>query len=412
MLEFRTRINNAESARHYDENGFMTVDSPILNEDVLEYMGYELLGGKGVDDVQPRDIAGITVYPDKVYKVRIPHEELEKSVSTFQLLPLVDGHKWLSGSNGDADAKDYQEGSTGENARVEGGKLFVPLKFTGKGILSHLKEGVEELSASYEHNLEPDKTGRADFIAVDIVGNHVALVERGRCGSEVRVYNSNGVEMKSNNEIALLIDGKKIDLAQFFAQEAEEQEHEGTDAIVPADNEEVDKRAIIDDIGGLLKDKGLDEEDIRTVIGMAEKLAYDESSAGTADNKCANEDEVEEEVKEEVEVENEDEVEEEDKVAVENAKIEALRAEIAKDAEEAHKAYNEAVALTGENFNAVGLNAKQIYAHALKERGIRAENKSLAEMKAMVETLKTVRVDNSFAPALANNASDEIEINV
>lgn len=403
MLEFRTRISNSESARHYDENGFMTVDSPILNEDVLEYMGYELLGGKGVDDVQPRDIAGITVYPDKVYTVRIPHEELEKSAPTFQLLPLVDGHKWLNGGNGDADAKEYQEGSTGENARVEDGKLFVPLKFTGKGILSHLKEGVEELSASYEHNLEVDNTGKADFIAVDIVGNHVALVERGRCGSEVRVYNSsnNGVEMKSNNEIALLIDGKKVDLAQFFEQEAEEQEHEGTDAIVPAENDDVDKRKIIDDIGGMLKDKGLDDEDIRTVIGMAEKLAYEDSSAGTADNKCSNEDEVEE-------VEEE---KEEDKIAVENAKVDALRAEIAKSNAEAHKAYNEAVALTGEDFNAVGLNASQIYAHALKERGIKAENKSLAEMKAMVETLKSVRVDNSFAPAISSVADDEIEIN-
>lgn len=406
MLEFRTKINNAESARHYDENGFMTVDSPILNEDVLEYMGYELLGGKSPNDVMARDIAGITVHPDKVYKVRIPHEELVKSAETFKLLPLVDGHEWLNGGKEDADAKDYQEGSTGENVRVEDGKLFVPLKFTGKGILSHLDKGVEELSASYEHNLMPDVTGEADFIATDIVGNHVALVERGRCGSEIRVYNSNnGVEMKSNNEIALLLDGKKIDLAQFFEQEAEEQEHEGTDAIVPADNEEVDKRKIIDDIGGMLKDKGLDDEDIRTVIGMAEKLAYDDSTAGTADNKCSNEDEVEE-----VEEKEEDE----EKIETENSAsaIAALRDEMAKAAKEAHKAYNEAVALIGEDFNAVGLSAKDIYAHALKERGIKTENKSLAEMKAMAETLRSVRVDNAFTPAMSTSAEDEVEINV
>ena len=379
----------------------MTVDSPILNEDVLEYMGYELLGGKSENDVEAREIAGVMVYPDKVYKVRIPHEELEKAAPTFQLLPLVDGHEWLSGNKEDSDAKDYQEGSTGENARVEQGKLFVPLKFTGKGILQHLKEGVEELSASYEHNLKSDNTGEADFIAVDIVGNHVALVERGRCGSDIRVYNSNGVKMKSKNEIALLLDGKKIDLAQFFEQEAKEQEHEGTDAITPAENEDVDKRKIIDEIGGILKDKGLDDEIIREVIGLAEKISYDDSSVGTADNKCSNEDEVDEDDKDD----------EEKKVAAQNQAIDALKAEIAKNASEAHKAYNEAVALTGENFNAVGLSAQEIYAHALKARGIKTENKSLVEMKAMVETLKSVRVDNSFTPALADT-EDEIEINV
>lgn len=80
-----------------------------------------------------------------------------------------------------------------------------------------------------------------------------------------------------------------------------------------ASNEDTDKRKLIDEIGGILKDK-VDEELWRTVIGKAEKLAYTKSEAGTADNKaknnCKNENETKEgeyeKLKEEIyeEVEN------------------------------------------------------------------------------------------------------------
>ena len=393
MLQYKTRINNEASYRHYDENGFLTVDkSPILSMDVLEYLGKEF----GIDEV-----AGVKIEPEKIYKVRIPREELEKAAASFELLPIVDGHQWLSGGLEDGDAKKYQEGTTGSGAFVaEDGKLFVPLKFTGKGILEHLKEGVEELSASYSHNLRLDETGTADFVAVDIMGNHVALVERGRCGSEVRVFNNNEVDkMRAKNEIALLVDGKKIDLAKFFSEEQQEDAHQ--DGSI-TDNEEIDKRKVIDEIGGILKGKGLDEEIIRTVIGLAEKLSYDKSEAGTSDNEC--------------DTENEDpEVEKEEKAKSENASvlISALKKEMAENNAALRRAYNSAVELTGEDFPAIGLSVRQIYEHALKTRNIETSNRSIPELAAICETLKSVRVDNSFTPSRAETvAEDEIEINI
>lgn len=48
-----------------------------------------------------------------------------------------------------------------------------------------------------------------------------------------------------------------------------------------------DKRAGIDKVAGIMKSAGCDDEDIRTAIGIMEKVAYDKSEAGTADNKCA-----------------------------------------------------------------------------------------------------------------------------
>lgn len=49
-----------------------------------------------------------------------------------------------------------------------------------------------------------------------------------------------------------------------------------------------DKRKLIDEIGGILKGK-VDEEIWRTIIGKIEKLSYEKSEAGTADNKAKNE---------------------------------------------------------------------------------------------------------------------------
>lgn len=50
------------------------------------------------------------------------------------------------------------------------------------------------------------------------------------------------------------------------------------------ENEGVDKRKLIDEVGGFLKDKGLSDEDIRFVIKKMEKESYDKSSSDGKDN--------------------------------------------------------------------------------------------------------------------------------
>ena len=56
-------------------------------------------------------------------------------------------------------------------------------------------------------------------------------------------------------------------------------------------NEDTDKRKLIDEVAGMMKSAGADDELIRTAIAKMEKLAYDKSEAGTADNKAKNENE-------------------------------------------------------------------------------------------------------------------------
>lgn len=55
-------------------------------------------------------------------------------------------------------------------------------------------------------------------------------------------------------------------------------------------NEDTDKRKLIDEVAGMMKSAGADDELIRIAIAKMEKLAYDKSEAGTANNKAKKED--------------------------------------------------------------------------------------------------------------------------
>lgn len=82
-----------------------------------------------------------------------------------------------------------------------------------------------------------------------------------------------------------------------------------TDLINQVNNEEekTDKRKLIDEVAGIMKSGGCDDEAIRTAIAKMEKIGYDESEAGTADNKKAknaDKEEIDEEFDKEKEIAN------------------------------------------------------------------------------------------------------------
>lgn len=82
-----------------------------------------------------------------------------------------------------------------------------------------------------------------------------------------------------------------------------------TDLINQVNNEaeKTDKRKLIDEVAGIMKSGGCDDEAIRTAIAKMEKIGYDESEAGTADNKKAknaDKEEIDEEFEEEKEIAN------------------------------------------------------------------------------------------------------------
>ena len=113
---------------------------------------------------------------------------------------------------------------------------------------------------------------------------------------EQGMFNLGKNKEENVEEIKTMLEALTADVAALKARnEAEDKEkakkadneNDKEDDGKKATNEDVDKRKLIDEIGGILKGK-VDEELWRTVIGKAEKLAYEKSEAGTADNKCKN----------------------------------------------------------------------------------------------------------------------------
>ena len=91
---------------------------------------------------------------------------------------------------------------------------------------------------------------------------------------------------KENTDMALLDELKKL------ITKVENDKGEDMDDEKKIKNEKVDKRKLIDEVAGIMKSAGADDEKIRTAIAKMENLAYDKSEAGTADNACDDEDEV------------------------------------------------------------------------------------------------------------------------
>lgn len=166
------------SARSTDENGFLHVaSSHITKATVNPYYGREIPGWRE---------AGLD--PEAVYYGFRDPEELKKSLSTWQGLPLHIEHHVDSAEE---PARLTRVGAVG---RADWNVPYVDAPLTvwdGEAIAAIEDGSFRELSCAYRY--DPDfRPGRYegveyDFIMRNIRGNHVALVEEGRAGPDVVV---------------------------------------------------------------------------------------------------------------------------------------------------------------------------------------------------------------------------------
>ena len=172
-------IDLRHSTRVKDENGYLHVATNNLTRaQVRPYLGKEISAG---DDM------GWDA--DKVYNLLCPPDELKKAADRYNGLPLLLGHE-----NFDSDdpPKDKVIGATGTAAKYHNGFLQNSLSVWDASAVKAIEDGdIPELSCGYGYDLDPTSgthEGTAYHgIMRNIRPNHVALVEKGRAGSEVRV---------------------------------------------------------------------------------------------------------------------------------------------------------------------------------------------------------------------------------
>lgn len=124
-------------------------------------------------------------------ELRHPDEVFSRaSLDSMKMIPITNLHPTDKLVNADT-AKQLSIGMTGENVIPDGRFVMVPIAITTTDGVAAIEGGRQELSLGYETELEEtpgtyDGEGY-DFIQRKIGYNHLAIVDRGRAGADVRL---------------------------------------------------------------------------------------------------------------------------------------------------------------------------------------------------------------------------------
>lgn len=112
------------------------------------------------------------------------------SLASFAGVPVTDDHPAapLDPSNAAAHAR----GAVGENVRRDGDRVAASITVYDAALIARMDRGKVEVSCGYSCDLDETpgvhpRYGRYDAVQRNIRGNHVAIVDVGRAGPEVRV---------------------------------------------------------------------------------------------------------------------------------------------------------------------------------------------------------------------------------
>lgn len=170
--------------KQVDKNDFWFIEkNPITKVGVYPYLGKQIS-----QDCEP----------DKIYWVLRPKEELfrKETLDSLRLIPLIDGHTMI-GKDFTAPEDKGLDGTLGDNVSHDTDTIYNDLKIISNKMKDEIKNGKKELSLGYfcRYDKQPGtyKGQRYDYVQRDIIANHLALVDKGRMGADVRVYDSKNI---------------------------------------------------------------------------------------------------------------------------------------------------------------------------------------------------------------------------
>ena len=396
MLTLNTlRIQDEKSSkRSKDSNGFLIIkDNPIAKAGVFDYLLSELK-----QDIEPKD--------DKVVKVYRPFSELIRIKDSFSNKPIKMYHHWVG------DECETADGAIGSNITIDEANEYLRadlIIYNPKLIEAIEKNELVELSPAYTGK-EIAENGRYNGEAYEYkqeLGevNHLAVVEIGRSGKDLKIYDS-----KSNIGAVMKFKDMFIaKLSKFIDSEMEAKADESESEKADSDTSAEIAREIIsianksdDEFAG-----GIDEK-IEAILTLAKKLnepladetseaekVADEAESETQDSEAeVKQDEGESIAESEINIDEIAEAVAEVVEKVTEQKLKEFADSQKKEAKKISDAYAEVKKALGSDFDSKNMGVDDIY-----KFGYEALSKNTLDKKMDSRTAFLLALDAKKAPS-------------
>ena len=380
------------SKRSKDSNGFLIIkDNPIAKAGVFDYLLSELK-----QDIEPKD--------DKIVKVYRPFSELIRVKDSFSNKPIKMYHHWVG------DECETADGAIGSNITIDEANEYLRadlIVYNPKLIEAIEKNELVELSPAYTGK-EIAENGRYNGEAYEFkqeLGevNHLAVVEIGRSGKDLKIYDS-----KSNIGAVMKFKDMFIaKLTKFIDSEMEAKADEAESEKADSDtSSEIAKEIITianksdDEFAG-----GIDEK-IEAILTLAKKLNEPLADETSEAEKVADEAETQDSEAEDKADEGESIAESEiniDEIAeavaevvekVTEQKLKEFADSQRKEAKKISDAYAEVKKALGSDFDSKNMGVDDIY-----KFGYEALSKTTLDKKMDAKTAFLLALDGKKAPS-------------
>lgn len=341
------------SHRSKDENGFLIIkDNPIAKAGVFDYLGSEI---------------NSQLSHNKIAKVCRTFEDLQSKKDYFKGKPIKLTHKWV-GKDGEAEQAD---GAIVSEVRADEPYLKADLVIYNPRLIELIESGeIVELSPAYEAKLtETNGTYNGepfDYKQELLSVNHLAVVELGRSGSDLKIQDSKTNLTKGETMTKNFKDSVAELLKRFKDDEAKSQGE-------VAELSDADKSEIIKEILNVASNNELnDNERFNAVAGLLDKLSQSQNDLeGEDEGEETQDDEQNENVEETQDDENQTQELSTNNITAQElnqiieqiveAKIAKLKATMENEAKRTQDTYAEVSKVLGTSFDYQGKSINDLY---------------------------------------------------